>query len=261
MKACARISATADGRGVTRLTELYGEAPLLPRLTGPEQVHLVGGAAGPLGGDRLRLEVTVADGARLTMRTVAATVALRGCGQSVLEVAVRVGRDASLRWLPEPLIAAAGCDHRVVSTVELDAGARLVWREELILGRHGESPGDVSTALRVRLDGVPLVHQELAAGPRSDGWAGAAVLGDERTVGSLLLVNPEPPDPATAGNGRVKDDPAVVGAWMSLAGPGYLGTAVAADAHTLRAWLDARVGPTPPARVEDLVRRHHAAAG
>ncbi len=60
MRAVARIVAVADG-GTTRLAVLRGEVPLLPRRTlspGPGMtVHLVGGAAGPLGGDDLRDDI------------------------------------------------------------------------------------------------------------------------------------------------------------------------------------------------------------
>ena len=63
-------------------------------------MHLVGGAAGPLGGDRLRLEIEVGAGALLDVRSVAASLALPGAGgaQSRLEVTARVevGRAAAL---------------------------------------------------------------------------------------------------------------------------------------------------------------------
>ncbi len=233
MKACARIVAEPDGRGGTRLTELYGEAPLLPRRTGPAQVHLVGGAAGPLGGDRLRLDVRVCPGASLTVHTVAATLALPGPGLSTLDIHVRVGQGATLRWLPEPLVAAAGCHHRTVSTVELDHGAELVWREEIVAGRFGEEPGELTAALRVRLDGVPLLAQELAVGPGATGWAGAAVLGGARATGSLLVVDAAPPP---VGSGT---SPECSWATMPLADPaGVITTAVATDARALRTSLD-----------------------
>ena len=48
----------------------------MPRQTGPGLVHLVGGAAGPLGGDDLRLDIEVGPDAVLCVLTVAASVAL-----------------------------------------------------------------------------------------------------------------------------------------------------------------------------------------
>ncbi|WP_329109293.1 urease accessory protein UreD [Micromonospora sp. NBC_01699] len=191
--------AGVDGSGRTRLTELRGEAPLLLRRTVPDgepgevQVHLVGGAAGPLGGDRLRIEIEVGAGALLCVRTVAASLALPGAtgGQSRLDVAARVGAGGRLRWLPEPLIGAARCDHLSRSMVTLADGAALVWREELVCGRHGERVGDVRIDTSVWYAGRTLLRNALAVGQGSPGWAGSAVLGGASVVGTLLRVEPE----------------------------------------------------------------------
>src|SRR5258707_5048003 len=78
MRAAARVVAVLDARGRTRLAVLHGEPPLLPRRTGDGRVHLVGGAAGPLGGDDLLLSLEVGAGASLQVGTVAASVALPG---------------------------------------------------------------------------------------------------------------------------------------------------------------------------------------
>jgi len=231
MKATARIVAEPDGRGGTRLTELYGEAPLLVRRTGPGEVHLVGGAAGPLGGDDLAIVVRVAAGARLVVRTVAASVALPGRGQSRTRVTATVhGR---LEWLPEPVVAAHRCDHLVQSFVELGPSASLVWREEIVCGRHGEDPGDLTVSTRVRRDDSPLFAQDLAVGPRAPAWAGPAGLGGARTAGSLLMV-----DPAWSDTGPPAARVDGLAALMPLAGPAVVVTAVAPDAHELRHMLE-----------------------
>jgi urease accessory protein len=238
MRAVARVVAAAGSNG-TRLAVLRGEPPLLLRRTGPAQVHLVGGAAGPLGGDDLRLDIEVAAGATLCLRTVAATIALpnRGGDASRLQIHATVAPGGRLRWLPEPLIAAAGCHHITVSTVELAAGAALQWRDELVCGRHGEPSGDVRLGTAVHLAGRPLYQHELAVGPSIPEWSGAAVLGGAGAVGSLLLVNPEwtehGPPPA-----RVLGDSAAL---MPLAGPAVLAIATAADLPGVRRVLDACV--------------------
>jgi urease accessory protein len=250
MRAVARIVAVADGAHGTRLAVLRGESPLLPRRTGPDhhqgglpgeaQVHLVGGAAGPLGGDRLRVEIEVGAGALLCVRTVAASLALPGGGgeQSRLEVTARIEAGGRLRWLPEPLIGAARCDHLARSVVDVAAGAALVWREELVCGRHGEPVGDVRISTTVRYAGRTLLRNELAVGPRAAGWSGPAGLGGGRVAGSLLLV-----DPAWAGGGP--PGPTLLGpsaVLMPLAGgPAALASATGADPGTVRAVLDAQL--------------------
>ncbi|HEV7897458.1 MAG TPA: urease accessory protein UreD [Planosporangium sp.] len=242
MRATAHVVAEAGPAGVTRLTVVRGEPPLLVRRTGAGEVHLVGGAAGPLGGDRLRIEIEVGPGAELCVRTVAASIALPGRdgAESRTEVVATVAPGGRLAWLPEPLIAAAGCRHAALTTVELAAGARLTWRDELVCGRHGEEPGEVRTRLAVRLAGRPLYAHELAIGPGAPGWAGAAVLGGARAVGSLVVVDPS-----------VSIDPSYVlgptAAVLPLAGPGVLVTATGADLRQVRSALE-RVRPALEAR-------------
>jgi urease accessory protein len=241
MKATARITAVADA-GRTRLVTLRSEPPILVRRTGPRrtdgevEVHLVGGAAGPLGGDRLRIEVTVEPGARLCVRTVAASLALPGPpgAQSILDIHASVAAGGSLRWLPEPLIAAKGCDHLSRSLVDLDGDAFLAWREEVVCGRHGEEPGNARLESTVRLTGRTLMRQDLAVGPRAPGWAGPSVLGGGRATGTLLMVDPlwteKPPEAAVLGPGAAR---------MPLAGgPAALAAAVGGDLREVRAALD-----------------------
>jgi len=247
VKASARIVAEADSRGGTRLAVLREESPLLLRRTGPAgadadvvTVHLVGGAAGPLPGDELRLDVEVGPGARLEVRSVAASLALPGrpgAAASRLEVHATVAAGATLRWLPEPLIAAAGCRHLVRTDVRVAEGGALVWRDDLVCGRHGEPSGSVHTDVTIRYAGSTLYRHQLAVGPQAPGWSGAAVLGSSgatplgggRAVGSVIFAGPDLP-PA----GLLGGDAAI----MPLAGPGMLATAVGADIRQVRAALD-----------------------
>ncbi len=143
MIARGRVVVEADGGGRSRLTCLRSEGPLILRPTAGTLVHLVGGAGGPLGGDVLRIEIVVGPGAELTMRTVAAAVVLPGPAPSVVDIDARVREGGSFRWLPEPTVVAAGCDHRTRTRVSLAAGASLVWREEIVGGRHREAGGSV----------------------------------------------------------------------------------------------------------------------
>ncbi len=238
MRALARIVAEADGRGGTRLARLRGEPPLQLRHTpdgsGAATVHLIGSAAGPLGGDDLRIEIEVGAGAVLCVRTVAASIALPGRdgARSRVSVTAAVAGGGELRWLPEQLVAAAGCRHLAVSTVELADGARLLWREEVVCGRHGEQPGDAVISTSVSYGGAPLLRQSLTIGPGTPGWDGPAVLGGARATGSLLRVDPgaEPGRPQVLGPTAVR---------MPLSGPATLVSATADDAHQLRGYLAA----------------------
>ncbi|MEW1613768.1 MULTISPECIES: urease accessory protein UreD [unclassified Streptomyces] len=241
--ATARLRAEPDGRGSTALPVLESAGPLALRRTrsplpGHARVTVVGAMSAPLNGDRLALEAEVADGARLTVDAAAATVALPGAradGEpSTYTVSLSVGEGATLRWLPEQLVSAHGSDLRQTTRIELAPTARLLLREEQILGRHGEPTGALTTRLTVHRAGRPLLDQQLAYGPGAPGgWDGPAVLGGHRAVGQLLLCDPafgDAPPPA-----RLLGPTAAL---TPLAGPAVLVTAVAADARLLRAVLD-----------------------
>jgi urease accessory protein len=243
--ASASIVAVAGPGGVTRLPVLASQVPLVLRRT-PHAVYVVGGAAGPIGGDELSLRISVAAGAFLRVRTAAASVALPGPDglESVLRVSVSVGPGARLEYLPEPVVVAAAAWHATVVSVSLDEGASLLLRDELLLGRHGEDGGAARTALRVDYAGRPLLRQSLEVSGADQASRGPAVLSGHRAVGTLLHVGPTL-DVRAKGSVAPIDIPVSCGpegtasearsaAVLPLAGPGVLVTAVAHDAVTLR---------------------------
>src|SRR5262245_215860 len=99
MEARASVRANVDERGRTVLTELRSRPPLTLR-AGLDGVQLVGSSAGPLQGDRLHLDVALADGADLRMGSVAAMLVQPGVVDqpSRLAIDVTVGAGASLTW-------------------------------------------------------------------------------------------------------------------------------------------------------------------
>jgi urease accessory protein len=238
MRAVARVVAQADDAGVTRLTGLRSEPPLLlrhtPATAGPATVHLLGGAAGPLGGDDLRLEIVVGEGAALRIAGIAASVALpaRSGAVSRMTVTAQVATGGELHWLPEQLIAARDCHHLSLSNVELAEDARLLWREELICGRHGEPPGDMTISTSVTYAGKPLLRQALQVGPAAPHWAGPGVLGGAKTTGCLLGVNTGSWPASTPANQAENAVRMPLGT-----GPAWLVTATAMGASALRAAL------------------------
>lgn len=98
--ALIRTEAASGGR--TRLETLRSDPPLTLRQTGPQRVHLVSTGAGPLRGDHLDLDVDVAPGTSLEVRSVGATLVLPGLADapSVMVVRARVGAGATLRFSP-----------------------------------------------------------------------------------------------------------------------------------------------------------------
>ncbi|MEU8249744.1 urease accessory protein UreD [Nonomuraea sp. NPDC048916] len=242
--ATARIRATAAGNA-THLPVLAGDGPFdlrRNRSHGTQaRVCILGAMSAPLGGDRLRIEATAEQGAHLHITTAAATIAL--CGptpeHATYDVHLTVAEQASLHWLPQPLISTARSNLRQSCTIDLAPTARLVLREEQVLGRANEPPGRLTSRLTVRYDGHPLLDQQNIYGPDAPGWDGPAVLDGYRAAGQILIVDPtydkDPPDVRLLG-----DDPAQGQAVLSpLAGPAILVTALAPDTMHLRHLLDA----------------------
>lgn len=210
-----------------RVTHLSSSPPISAKVLAGPTLLIVGSAAGLLEGDSVDIKVVLEPGSSLVVRTVAATLA-HACwtdGETMLNAEVVAGEGSRLAWLPEPLVAFAGCRHRSTARVDLAEGAAAVWAETVALGRHGEASGDVEVRLDVDLAGRPLMRDGLRAGPAAPGANGAAVLAGARHAGTVALLGLE------AGG----DDSNV----MALAGPGAVARALAADG----AALERRLGP------------------
>ena len=224
----------SDGPLVLCKSNPKGAEPLTHRRTDIARIALAAGTAGPLGGDAYALDVRVGQNSTLLLQEVSAMLVLPGVGgeQSRMTITVNVEAGATFVWWAEPIIAAHRCHHLHDVRIKLAADARLVLREEMLLGRHGEEPGDFSSRLRITRDMRALYDQRLSFGPATRGWDGAAVLSGNRAVGSVIVVNPEwgdTPPPA-----QPYDLSAVC---APLAGPGVAISAVAPDSLALRGLL------------------------
>jgi urease accessory protein len=233
VRAAAWIVAEAGGR----LPGLRSQVPLVLRPT-REAVYLVSAGGGPVGGDVLDLRIEVRAGAALRLRTVAASTALPGAdgAESVLTVHASVAHGGVLEYLPEPMVVADGARHTTDIRVDLAAGATLVLRDEIILGRHGERGGACRTRLHADYEGRPLLRHDVAVDGTDGVSLGPAVLAGHRAYGTVLRAG----EPGPSVVPRARPGAAV----MPLAGPGVLVSALAADNLALRQLLDA-VTPAP----------------
>ena len=222
-----------------RCDVLRNDPPLTFRDT-PAGLHWVGSAAGPIGGDDLGLDVVLEDDASLVLSSVAASLAQPGPdgAPSSTRLTARVGAGGELRWCPRPTVLVRGCDHRVSCEIELGPRARLVWRDEVVLGRHAEAPGSVRQRLVIDRDGAPLLRTELVAGPRWPGSLGPAGTAGARAIGTLVLVGHPRADASVP--------PGVRLAIQELSPDALLVTALGTRSSDVTAALDALV----PARTE-----------
>ena len=149
-------------RGVLPRIECHGAVQA--RRSAADTVHFVSSALTPLGGDTICVRVVVEPDATLTLRSVAAAVALPGrkslTSQTSWECQVAGHLDVDL----EPTVVAAASTH--VSAVRLDLmdKGRVRWRERVQIGRSGERHGFWSGSMYADADGSPMLRHRIELG-------------------------------------------------------------------------------------------------
>jgi urease accessory protein len=177
------------------------------RRTEPDTVHLVSTAATPLGGDAISIRVVVEAGARLRVRTAAATVTLPGSTTPeshafwTLEVAGDLDID------PQPTVVAAASRHFTSTRLELTESGRVRLRERIQIGRSDERHGFWSGSLHADVDASPLLRHRIELGNGS-------VADDELGVPLACISELHYPD----------SDIETAGVTLALAGGGCLST-------------------------------------
>ncbi|HET6737219.1 urease accessory protein UreD [Mycobacterium sp.] len=137
---------------------------LAARRTEPDTVHLVSTAATPLGGDAICVRVVVEPGARLRLRSAAATVSLPGSATLeshaiwTLEVAGELDVD------PQPTVVAANARHLTTTRLQLADSGRIRLRERIQIGRTDERQGFWSGSLHADVEGSPLLRHRIELG-------------------------------------------------------------------------------------------------
>lgn len=163
---------------------------------------LVGSAAGPLAGDDVALQLTVAAGARARLRATGASLA-QGVGDRVVRTRATVGAGAELDADPGPLIVCRDAHVDVSVRLELAAGAAVRWRELVVLGRSGEPGGTAVLDWDVGRDGRPVLRQRIdLRDPALTGWRG-------HTDGARVLATDFVTDPALTATTVVESPHAV----------------------------------------------------
>jgi urease accessory protein len=157
-----RLAAAATD-GITRRTRVHEAGSLrvrFPNVVGPDALDavIVNTAGGMTGGDCFAIDVGVTAGGRLTVSTAAAEKIYRSLGADTkIDIALKVGNDSTLHWLPqETILFDQARLHRSID-VDLATDARLLLAEAAIFGRAamGEKlqTGHLTDRWRVRRDG------------------------------------------------------------------------------------------------------------
>ncbi|WP_460866213.1 urease accessory protein UreD [Rhodococcus aerolatus] len=205
---------------VGRRPRVQAVGALTARVSTDGVVHLLGAAAGPLGGDEVHVRVVVEPGAVLRVCSVAASVVLPGRERpdSCADWSLEVADAASLVVCPQPTVVTGRARHRTRTRARVAADAALAVLERVQLGRAGEEPGRWTGVLDVDVAGRPRLRHEVALGPGSPTHDRLEHAGALR---SLLEVGPAVP----AGEWVSADRHAVR---LALAGGGALTTELSA---------------------------------
>jgi hypothetical protein len=121
-----------------------------PDGSGIPEVQITNPSGGILGGDSLKLEISLSPGSSATILTQAANKAYRGAS-SEQRAFFRVGEGAFFEYLPHHLIPYSGSDYRQVTAFDLAPDSTLITWDAYAAGRVARlesSPSTVSAAGR-----------------------------------------------------------------------------------------------------------------
>ena len=184
--------------GVTRRGALHESGSLRVRFPSPEDSGLSGvfvnTAGGVAGGDRFDIEISAADGSRLTLTTAAAEKVYRAPGAAAqLSISLKADAGAHLGWLPQETILFDRARVHRRFDIELDDAASLLLCEIVVFGRTamGErmEQGEFVDRWRLRRGGRLIFAETI----RLDGNIGAklarsAVAKGAAAIGTALIV-------------------------------------------------------------------------
>jgi urease accessory protein len=153
-----------------RLPRIQCRGGIQARCTAPDTVHLVSAAATPLGGDTIDIRIIVEQGARLKLRSAAATVALPGAGTLTSHAHWEIEVTGSLDVDLEPTVVAAAARHVSAVALFLRDDGSVRFRERVQIGRCNEREGFWSGSLQADCHDRPLLRHrvELGAGSLAD---------------------------------------------------------------------------------------------
>ncbi len=154
--------------GVTRRARLFEEGPLRLRCPNSSAAALeaviINTAGGIAGGDSLRIDLSIAENAHLTVTTAAAEKIYRSLDRdAAIDIKVKVQSGGTLVWLPqETILFDQACLKRTIH-IDLARYAPLVFAEAVVFGRsgHGEqlAQGRLIDSWRLHCEGR-LLHAE-----------------------------------------------------------------------------------------------------
>ena len=192
----ATLSLRPDGpTGIATLAERGGYRLMFPRTHSPHaEAVIVNTGGGVVGGDRIKLDFTIGDGADATVTTQAAERIYRSTGPfSEIEARLDVSHGARLLWAPQETILFSGARLRRKYEVDVSSTARLLFVESMIFGRTASGEvmdrGALHDSWRIRRDGrLVFAESNRLDDVSEDVLRHPAVLGPSRALACILYV-------------------------------------------------------------------------
>lgn len=157
---------------------------------GRARIALVADGALLLAGDQVTVRCAVGPGVRLDIVETSGTVAyaMRG-GRASWTLDLDIAGE--LTWSGLPFIAATGAVVARRTTVRLRGEARVLIRETAVLGRTGETGGEINSLTQVVDDEGELLVEQLTLSSRGQR---PGILGRARVLDTVLAVGHPPPE-------------------------------------------------------------------
>ena len=138
-------------------------------------LQLVNPTAGVFAGDRLRMRVALADGAKVSLVTPSATRFHAMAGQeATIEQVFQVGEGSCLEYWPEWVMPQGGSAVHQVTKLTVAQGGTLVFGDMLAPGRvaHGESQAfrRLTTEFELRLGDELVARERMNLEPQQGAW-------------------------------------------------------------------------------------------
>lgn len=193
------------GRSRVRRTTGHLTARIMDQDADGARVGLLATQALLLSGDDVRIEVDVAPGAWLDVVETTGTVAYEGDSPSSWTIDATVGDEAVLTWAGKPFVVSDGITTHRDTRIRLHGTGRVLIQEKIVLGRAGQTGGDLTTSLNATDDTGPVQVEHLDLTRHARGMPG--VLGTLRSLDTVTALgwSPEPPiepEPGTTGPGE-----------------------------------------------------------
>lgn len=184
--------------GVTRRRELHESGSMRVRFPSPEQQGLsavfINTAGGVAGGDIFDIDITVHDGARLTVTTAAAEKIYRSPGpDSQINIALRAEANAHMSWLPQETILFDRVHVVRKLDIDLAESASLLLSEIVVFGRaamnEAISRGSFTDRWRLRRGGKLIFADTVKLdGDIAGKLASRAIADGAVAIGTALIV-------------------------------------------------------------------------